>query len=325
MANALANLLKVPGLKPEDAAAILAGGDSSVQAPDLTGYFHQLNTSRNPVDVAGIDQEAAAQNVRDKNAADAENEALIDQNPDVKAMRDQELQDKIQLANAQPGGVNVENAKVAGAAAAQKTQHDALMEMLHPQGTTAPVNEDRQPFRMSINANGEPTFAPNPMPALIQRAHGQLSEAHDQHLEALAEAERLWPGINAAAQEADKGAAPGMTDSLGRWLGSATGIGAPKYGGPADAASLASEMLRYKAHQDTPLSNFVQKASFGNIEQMAGQLPGVRGLATVAGLFKQHQDALGSANPGTPLANVQRLRHLIDSEESATHEMETEH
>jgi hypothetical protein len=319
MANALAQLLMPKKLSPAEAAGVLAPN----QAPDLTGYFDQLNTSRNPVDIPGIDQEAAMQNVRDKNAADAENEALIDQNPDVSAMRDKELQDKIQIANAQPGGLNVENAKIAGAKAQEQTKQDQLMKLLQPQGT--PQNEDRAPFKMSINANMEPTFAPNPMPALIQRAHGQLSEAHDQHLEALAEAERLWPGINAAAQQADKGAAPGMSDSLGRWLGSATGIGAPKYGGPGDAASLASEMLRYKAHQDTPLSNFVQKASFGNIEQMAGQLPGVRGLATVAGLFKQHQDALGSANPGTPLANVQRLRHLIDSEESATHEMETEH
>ena len=29
------------------------------QAPDLTGYFDQLNTSRNPVHVAGIDEAAA--------------------------------------------------------------------------------------------------------------------------------------------------------------------------------------------------------------------------------------------------------------------------
>jgi hypothetical protein len=316
MASALATLLKVRGLDPASAEDVLAPN----QAPDLTGYFHQLNTSRTPIDVPGIDQDAAMQDVRDKNAADAENDALIDQNPDVAAMRDKELQDKIAVAHAQPGGVEVENAKISGAAAAEKQQHDALMEMLHPQGT-AP-NENRDPFKMSINAEGKPTFAPNAMPALIQRAHSQLSEAHEQHLEALAEAERLWPGINAAAQEADQGSAPGMTDSLGRWLGSATGIGAPKYGGPGDAASLASELYRYRAHQDTPLSNFVQKSSFGNIEQMAGQLPGVRGLATVAGLFKQHQDALSSANPGTPLANVQRLRHLVDSEESATSEME---
>ncbi len=40
---------------------------------------------------------------------------------------------------------------------------------------------------------------------------------------------------------------------------------------------------------------------------MAGQLPGVRGLATIAPLFKEHQARWGKE---TPLATVQRLRHM---------------
>lgn len=157
-------------------------------------------------------------------------------------------------------------------------------------------------YKMSINASGNPAFQPVQMPALVQRAHGQLEAARDRTLAALSEAEKLYPGINDSAGSADTGGEPG-------WLSTLTGIGAPKYGSAASAASAANSRLKYTLGVPTPFARLAQEASFGNIEQMAGQLPGVRGLATIAPLFKEHQSRWGHE---TPLATVQRLRHMAD-------------
>ncbi len=138
------------------------------------------------------------------------------------------------------------------------------------------------------------------MPALVQRAHNQLTDARDKTLSALQEAERMYPGINDEATKADTGGAPG-------WMSFATGIGSQKYGSAVDLAKAANDRLKYTVGVPTPFSRLAQESSFGNIEQMAGQLPGVRGLATITPLFKEHQSRWGKE---TPLATVQRLRHM---------------
>ncbi len=164
-----------------------------------------------------------------------------------------------------------------------------------------------------VNAEGDPTFAVNKMPALLQRSHGQLSEARNSTLAALQEAERLYPGINDAA------AANDTTTAAPSWMSILTGHGAPKYGSAADAAAAANDRAKYAVGVPTPFSKLAQEASFGNIEQMAGQLPGVRGLATIAPLFKEHQSRWGHE---TPLATVQRLRHMGSIMDEATQQME---
>jgi hypothetical protein len=158
-------------------------------------------------------------------------------------------------------------------------------------------------IKPTINASGGVSFTTTQMPALVQRARNQLMDARDKTLNALAEAEKQYPNINDAAEQSDT---PGGS-AIGRMVSGLTGIGAPKYGGPVDRANAGIERANYSMGITTPFANLAQEASFGNIEQMAGQLPGVRGLATITPLFKEHQSRWGHE---TPLATVQRLRHM---------------
>lgn len=176
-------------------------------------------------------------------------------------------------------------------------------------------------WKPAINGKGEVSFQQNQMPALVQRAYNQLSSAHKQTADALGEAERLYPGITSEAQKVDtQGGAAGITGAGGRLLSTLTGIGAPKYGGPTDYAGAGLERFNYTLGVPTPFSKLAQEASFGNIEQMAGQLPGVRGLATITPLFKEHQSRWGHE---TPLMTVQRLMHMKDIMEQTLEDLRT--
>lgn len=247
----------------------------------------------------------AVQNVQNVND---ENAAMADYNrPDVTAKRKEDYAQKLALASAPAveaakGNLAVTNAQTEGKIREMGAQNDATQKLLEivkgpsgggmagPGGTIKP----------SINANGGVSFTTTPMPALVQRARNQLMDARDKTLAALDAAERQYPGINDSATGADSTkASPG-------WLSWLTG-NAGKYGGAADQASARNERLKYDFGLPTPFSELAQTASFGNIEQMAGQLPGVRGLATITPLFKEHQSRWGHE---TPLATVQRLRHM---------------
>lgn len=237
--------------------------------------------------------------------------------PRVKSLEAEELANKLKLATAPAeaqakGLASVETIKEEGANKRQREQLDEAAKLRESLGiggsrtsggggspNDAALGRPGS-FKPSINAKGEVSFTETTMPALVQRANNQLSDARSKTLLALQEAERMYPGINDEAGKADESDAPG-------WLSFASGVGGHKYGSAMDLAKAANDRLKYTVGVPTPFSNLAQAASFGNIEQMAGQLPGVRGLATITPLFKEHQSRWGKE---TPLATVQRLRHM---------------
>lgn len=200
------------------------------------------------------------------------------------------------------GALALQREKNAGDIAVVNAQQAPGRELMQRGGMQGGGPGANMSFKPSINAKGEVSYTSTPtMPALVQRAFDQLSAAKQQTQNALLQAERMYPGISSASENVDQ-----QTSSQG-WLDTLLGRGAP-YGGAKDLAGAANERLKYTLGIPTPFANLAQEASFGNIEQMAGQLPGVRGLATITPLFKEHQSRWGYE---TPLQTVQRLRHML--------------
>lgn len=256
----------------------------------------------------GTDQTNRVNDVLDTNA-----DMATYNRPDVTEKRRGEFADKLALISAPAeiaakGNLAVENAKTEGVLREKNAQTDATQKLLQAigggsGGASSGLAGPGGHIKPTINASGGVSFTTTPMPALVQRARNQLMDARDKTLNALAEAEKQYQGIN---DEAEKSDIPGGS-AIGRLFSGLTGIGAQKYGGPVDRANAGIERGNYSLGIPTPFANLAQEASFGNIEQMAGQLPGVRGLATITPLFKEHQSRWGHE---TPLATVQRLRHM---------------
>ena len=282
--------------------------------PDATGLgyaptplFTEDNTPYGQQQRDQLDARIAADHARQQKREDAFM-AVSDANiPDMKRESDAQLADKIALASAPAnaaaaGSLAVEKEKNAGAIALrdrQAQQTKDLMESLGGRGGSADAGAPGS-FKPAINANGGVSFTQNQMPALVVRAKDQLSDAANKTDMAIAEMERLYPGITASAHQADQGnVSPG-------WGSFLTG-GGPKYGNASDMAGAVNERLKYTLGLSSPYSDLAQASSFGNIEQMAGQLPGVRGLATITPLFKEHQSRWGKE---APLATAQRLLHM---------------
>lgn len=171
-------------------------------------------------------------------------------------------------------------------------------------------------IKPTINASGGVSFTTTQMPALVQRARNQLLDAHEKTVTALQQAEKMYPGINAQIN-GDEAQGPEGSTSFGSFL---TGAGAPKYGSAMDMAGARAERAKYDWGIPTPFSELAQSASFGNIEQMAGQLPGVRGLATITPLFREHQSKWGHE---TPYQTVRRLHGMAKMMEGTIHTLDT--
>jgi hypothetical protein len=171
-------------------------------------------------------------------------------------------------------------------------------------------------IKPTINANGSVSFTTTQMPALVQRARNQLLDAHSKTVEALQQAEKMYPGINAVIDK-DESQGPEGTTGFGSFL---TGAGAPKYGSAKDFIGARAERAKYDWGIPTPFSELAQSASFGNIEQMAGQLPGVRGLATITPLFREHQSKWGHE---TPYQTVRRLHGMAKMMENTITTLDT--
>jgi hypothetical protein len=267
-----------------------------------------------------------------KRTADVQNtsdEMSTYNRPDVTAKRKEDLAGKLALASAPAevaakGNLAVENAKTEGALREKAASTEATQKLLeaigggssgsHSGGLAGPGGT----IKPTINASGGVSFTTTAMPALVQRARNQLMDARDKTLQALDEAEKQYPGIFEEATRADEEPAGGS--ALGRLFKGVTGIGADKYGGPAARAGAGIERANYTLGIPTPFSKLAQEASFGNIEQMAGQLPGVRGLATITPLFKEHQSRWGHE---TPTATVQRLKHMAELMNGTLHTLDT--
>lgn len=269
----------------------------------------------------------AVQHVKDVENTNAEMATY--NRPDVTAQRNTDYAHKLALASAPAveaakGNLALENAKTEGALREKSAQTDATQKILEtvgggrqgsggggmagPGGTIKPT----------INASGGVSFTTTAMPALVQRARNQLMDARDKTMNALDEAEKQYPGIFEEATKADNEPAGGS--ALGRMFKGVTGIGADKYGGPSARANAGIERANYTLGIPTPFSKLAQEASFGNIEQMAGQLPGVRGLATITPMFKEHQSRWGHE---APTASVQRLKHMVELMNETLHTLDT--
>jgi hypothetical protein len=171
-------------------------------------------------------------------------------------------------------------------------------------------------IKPTINASGGVSFTTTAMPALVQRARNQLLDAHSKTVEALQQAEKMYPGINAQIA-GDESQGPEGSTSFGSFL---TGAGAPKYGSAMDMLKARAERAKYDWGIPTPFSELAQSASFGNIEQMAGQLPGVRGLATITPMFREHQSKWGHE---TPYQTVRRLHGMATMMEDTIRTLDT--
>lgn len=250
--------------------------------------------------------------------------------PGATEMRRSQQKDKLAelLAVPQQQGANaiaLEGAKTRGALELEQDKRNSTQKLLETlagpraggSGSAAGLGGPGSSIKPAINAAGGVSFSVTQMPALVQRARNQLMDARDKTITALDQAERLYSGIN---DEADKADVDTSKSALGRMFSGVTGIGAQKYGGPGDRAKAGIERANYTLGIPTPFSELAQTASFGNIEQMAGQLPGVRGLATISPMFKEHQSRWGHE---TPLATVQRLRHMAKLMDETLHTLDT--
>lgn len=250
--------------------------------------------------------------------------------PDVTAQRKEDFATKLALASAPAdaaakGSLAVEQEKNRGTLAERAAQTDATQKLLEAiggrggqGGASAGLAGPGGTIKPTINANGGVSFTTTPMPALVQRARNQLMDARDKTMNALDEAEKQYPGIFEEASKVD--ATPPGGSALGRMFSAATGIGADKYSGPSARANAGVERANYTLGIPTPFSKLAQEASFGNIEQMAGQLPGVRGLATITPMFKEHQSRWGYE---APTASVQRLKHMVELMNETLHTLDT--
>lgn len=97
---------------------------------------------------------------------------------------------------------------------------------------------------------------------------------------------------------------------LGRLLSYATGSGSMPYNSLKDEMGAKLDGFLYK-HQATPFSTLMQDASFGNISQMAGQIPGVRGFTQLLPLFQQHQAQVLNETPGASYARLNGMSKIM--------------
>ncbi len=290
-----------------------------LQAADPLHTFSgatQADIDESESDLAKDSNFGEAAQARQKQAEDLNLAETAYNNPGATQSRRDEFANKLALASepakiAAQGRVAQEEAKTRGALQEKAAQEAATQKLLETlggggagkNGMTGPGST----IKPAVNANGGVSFTTNPMPALMQRSRSQLVSAREQTLQALDEAERMYPGINEAATGADQ-AQPGQ--GLMGQVGAYLGIGnSQKYGTALDQANAGGQRALYTMGVPTPFSRLAQSSSFANLEQMAGQLPGVRGLATISPLFKEHQSRWGHE---TPLATVQRLRHMAD-------------
>lgn len=333
-----------PSLDALHALSALSDGPSRTNLADPNGYVQSALRRKKLIDELTRNQELAASNplhsvagatnsdiasLKDDTAEDPQTgtaatdlaneqqktyqQGVAYEQPEALKMRNEEQARKLALTEAPArvaaeGNLAVTKAETEGKIKQMGAQNDATTKLLetltgghggggpHSGGIAGPGGS----IKPTVNASGGVSFTTTPMPALVQRARNQLMDARDKTLSALDAAEKQYAGINDEATKTDQSAqAPG-------WGAFLMGSG-QKFGGASDMAAARNDRLKYDIGLPTPFSELAQTASFGNIEQMAGQLPGVRGLATITPLFKEHQSRWGHE---TPLATVQRLRHM---------------
>lgn len=338
-----------------DALSALAGLTSNVQNPQnsVRGYLNRrarldemkrnlsmrgpgFATGATPEDVTQLESDIAEDPelgvAEQKRVSDLQKQVAGDiryQSPEATGQRKDALAEALMKAEAPAkaaasGALAVEQEKNRGDLERQNNQLENTKRLLQtltggqggPAGVQGGLAGPGGSIKPTINASGGVSFTTTQMPALVQRARNQLLDAHSKTVEALQQAEKMYPGINAQIDKDETQGAEGST-SFGSFL---TGVGAPKYGSARDFAKARAERAKYDWGIPTPFSELAQAASFGNIEQMAGQLPGVRGLATITPLFKEHQSRWGHE---TPYQTARRLHGMAKMMEETIQTLDT--
>ncbi len=294
-------------------------------AKNLSKRSATFQTGATEADLGGDENDPWTGTVARKQIADQQKAYQADvryNSPDATQQRNDALANVLAVPNAKAAGdLAVQKEINAGKIAEQNNQNANTQKLLESatgggQGGMKGMAGPGGSVKPTINANGGVSFTTTPMPALVQRARNQLLDAHSKTLEALQQAEKLYQGINAQVDQ-DESQGPEGSTSFMSFL---TGSGAPKYGSAMDMAKARAERAKYDWGIPTPFSELAQSASFGNIEQMAGQLPGVRGLATITPLFREHQSKWGHE---TPYQTVRRLHGMAKMMEDTINTLDT--
>lgn len=177
-------------VNPDISLGVLANPHAS-QAPDLTGYFSQLETSRSPAHVVGIDARASDEEKRQQQETDASTE-LTD--PSLSALHDREQREKLAVAG--------EPNRVAGASqlAVEKQKQDPLMKLLDGQAAGAAPSVGGFQMKPTISENGVTLSAETPPkpPKLSTNEQQVVDTAHainDLGTPLLAKFAAKYPGI----------------------------------------------------------------------------------------------------------------------------------
>jgi hypothetical protein len=312
--------LALTGLSRDARGNVTSGFASGASPEDVTQLESDINDDPN-LGVDAQDQVKRAQNRYEQDVRYSSPEAT-GQRKDVLAEALTKAEAPAKAAGA--ASLAVEQEKNRGDLERQNNQLDNTKKLLQTltggqgqagaaQGGLAGPGGSIKP---TVNASGGVSFTTTQMPALVQRARNQLLDAHSKTMEALQQAEKMYPGINDIVSQ-DEAKGPEGSTSFGSFL---TGSGAPKYGSAMDFAGARAERAKYDWGIPTPFSELAQSASFGNIEQMAGQLPGVRGLATITPLFREHQSRWGHE---TPYQTARRLHGMAKMMEETIQTLDT--
>lgn len=97
-----------------------------------------------------------------------------------------------------------------------------------------------------------------------------------------------------------------------------TGSGPRAHNGLMDSLNAMGERAKYGI-MSTPLAPLIQNESFGNLEQLQAQFPGVRGFSYLLPKLKEHQANFGKGE--TPDASYNRLHELVGIMDQVDQEM----
>lgn len=102
------------------------------------------------------------------------------------------------------------------------------------------------------------------------------------------------------------------------WQDFIMGTGPRAYNGLMDSLNAMSERAKY-GFMSTPLAPLIQNESFGNLEQLQAQFPGVRGFSYLLPKLKEHQSNFGKGE--SPDASYNRLHELTGIMDQIDQEM----
>lgn len=278
----------VPGAEdapnPDALRALLMNGSMNTlqadaptsEAPDLTGYFSQLNTSRNPMHVQGVDQTAAAE----QKLEDESRQAQVEENdPNIKAARDAEQKDKLALQG--------ESARVTGE---YGLKNEAMKAASQQQVATTNANAKTQVAQTAARLAG--SKLPNQVQVQAYNAAHTVDSMNDLE-------EELKD--------------PELEQFIGPIMGRLTATDDGHVTSDLVAESLASDpRLQYKlGHlQSSILATAIKTAQGYNqrgatkelVDQMKSSIRSSRPLPNLLGTIDAHKDLLMKmANPSTDI------------------------